>query len=68
MPEKRIVAKADRWDATLEKDIREALQDGRLPCAEAWAIARRRKVPRLTVANVCEALDIKIRPCQLGAF
>lgn len=68
MPEKRIVAKADRWDATLEKDIREALQDGRLPCTEAWAIARRLKVPRLTVANVCEALDIKIRPCQLGAF
>lgn len=67
-PEKRIVTKANQWDAQLEKDIREALKDGRLPCADAWAIARRRKVPRLTVANVCEALDIKIRPCQLGAF
>ena len=67
-PEKRIVTKANQWDAQLEKDIREALKDGRLPCADAWSIARRRKVPRLTVANVCEALDIKVRPCQLGAF
>ncbi|MCB2167832.1 MAG: hypothetical protein KQI78_09230 [Deltaproteobacteria bacterium] len=67
-PEKRIVTKPNQWDAQLEKDIREALKEGRLPCADAWAIARRRKVPRLTVANVCEALEIKIRPCQLGAF
>ena len=67
-PEKRIVTKPNQWDAKLEKDIREALKEGHLPCADAWAIARRRKVPRLTVANVCEALDIKIRPCQLGAF
>ena len=44
-PEKRIVTKPNQWDAQLEKDIREALKEGRLPCADAWAIARRRKVP-----------------------
>ena len=67
-PEKRIVKKADQWDAGLEKEIRAALRDGRLPCIEAWDIANRCQVSRLAVANVCEALAIKVRPCQLGAF
>lgn len=67
-PEKRIVKKADQWEAALEKEIRQALQDGRLSCAEAWSIARRRGISRLEVANVCEALALKVRPCQLGAF
>jgi hypothetical protein len=67
-PEKRIVKKADQWDAALEKEIRQALQDGRLPCADAWSIARQQGISRLAVGNVCEALGIKVRPCQLGAF
>ena len=67
-PEKRIVKKAEHWEAGLEQEIRDALQDGRLPCIDAWAIADRRRIPRLAVANVCEALAIKVRPCQLGAF
>jgi hypothetical protein len=67
-PEKRIVKKADKWDDGLEADIRAALKDGRLPCQDAWAIADRWQVSRLTAANVCEALGIKVRPCQLGAF
>ena len=67
-PEKRIVKKADQWDAGLEKEIRAALRDGCLPCSDAWAIADRRQLSRLAVANVCEALAIKVRPCQLGAF
>ena len=67
-PEKRVVEKADHWDAGLETEIRAALQNGRLPCAAAWSIADRWHVSRFAVANVCEALAIKIRPCQLGAF
>ena len=67
-PEKRIVKKADQWEATLEKEIRQALQNDRLSCAEAWSIARRRGISRFAVANVCEALAVKVRPCQLGAF
>ena len=67
-PEKRIVKAAAEWDPDLENDIRAALRDGRLPCAAAWSIARRHGLPRLEVANVCEALGIKVRPCQLGAF
>jgi hypothetical protein len=67
-PQKRIVQKAEEWDGGLEEEIRVSLKDGRLPCADAWAIADGRHIPRMAVANVCEALAIKIRPCQLGAF
>ncbi|MGD9332432.1 MAG: hypothetical protein PVJ53_14055 [Desulfobacterales bacterium] len=67
-PQKRIVTKAKQWDDALESSIRDALQNGRLSCADAWSIARRQKMPRLKVAGICEALEIKIKPCQLGAF
>jgi hypothetical protein len=67
-PDKRIVSKADQWPAELEADIRGALRNGRLPCVDAWALAERHAVSRMAVANVCEALALKIKPCQLGAF
>lgn len=67
-PEKSIVKAAGEWDPALEKDIRDALREGRLSCAAAWSIAQRHGMSRLGVANVCEALAIKVRPCQLGAF
>lgn len=41
---------------------------GRMSCSRAYEIARELKTGRPTVANACEALGIKITPCQLGAF
>jgi hypothetical protein len=67
-PQKRIVTAAAEWKPALEDDIRKVLRNGRLPCDAAWSIARRHGLSRLEVANVCEALGIKVRPCQLGAF
>ncbi len=52
----------------LEKAIRGALVGGRLPCAGAWQIADSRGMKRKDVCAACEALNIKIKPCQLGAF
>jgi hypothetical protein len=48
--------------------IRGRLADGRLPCKAAWEIAAERKVARMEVSSACEALKIRIKPCQLGAF
>ncbi len=67
-PRKRIVQPAAEIDPELVNEIRAALEDGRLRCETAWAIAARRQLPRLTVAEACEALKIKIGDCQLGAF
>lgn len=52
----------------LEAAIRGCLADGRLPCKAAWEIAADHKVARMKVSSTCEALNIRIRPCQLGAF
>jgi hypothetical protein len=52
----------------LEAAVRAALVDGRLPCVAAWEIAEKRGIGRIEVAEACEALRIKIKPCQLGAF
>ena len=67
-PGGRIVRPADRVEAGLEAAIRARLLDGRLPCESAWQIAADKKIPRLNVCSACEALKIKVKPCQLGAF
>jgi hypothetical protein len=48
--------------------IETALENDQLPCAAAWRIADDQAMPRLSVANACEMLGIRIKPCQLGAF
>ena len=67
-PRKRIVKPASTVAPDLADEIRAARVDGRLPCRSAWEIADRRGLKRLKVAEVCEALRIKISACQLGAF
>jgi PIN domain nuclease of toxin-antitoxin system len=39
-----------------------------LSCAAAWEIAKKINIPRMKVCAAAEALEIKIKPCQLGAF
>lgn len=67
-PDKRIVKAAEKVDAALQKAIEENLQDGRLSCENSWKIADQLGLPRMSVSETCEALKIKIKPCQLGAF
>ena len=67
-PQKKIVQPAKEIASDLKQVINDALSDGRLPCAAAWAIAKQLNLPRMKVSAACEALKIKIKPCQLGAF
>jgi hypothetical protein len=67
-PEKRVVRAARIIDPDLRKAIEEKLQNGKLSCADSWEIADQRRISRMTVSETCEALQIKIKPCQLGAF
>jgi hypothetical protein len=64
----KILKKNDAVSPELEKAVRDRLLEGRLPCAAAWEIATKFGMPRLHVSSACEALGIKIKPCQLGAF
>lgn len=65
---KTMIEPAGTVSAELENAIRGALVDGRLPCVASWKIAQQVNVPKMHVAAACEALNIRIKPCQLGAF
>ena len=67
-PEKKAVKPKQPEDQNLTEAIGGALVDGKLSCRDAWDIAHRLKVPKMAVSAACEALHVKIKPCQLGAF
>lgn len=67
-PVKGIVKPAERVPPDLEKAIRGALVNNRLSCASAWALAEKRRLKKMEISSACEALGIKIGPCQLGTF
>ena len=67
-PQKKIVQPAREVAPDLKQAINNALSDGRLSCAASWAIAKQLNLSRMKVSAACEALQIRIKPCQLGAF
>ena len=67
-PEKKAVKPKSPQNQDLEEAIRTALVEKKLSCRAAWDIAHRFNVPKMAVSAACEALNIKIKPCQLGAF
>lgn len=67
-PSKKVVKPKAPENQNLERAIQESLVDGDLSCEKAWEIARSFDVPKMTVSAACEQLEIKIKPCQLGAF
>jgi hypothetical protein len=67
-PEKKIVQPADTVSPELEAAITAEWKDGRLSCRTAWDIADRFGISRMEMASACEALAVKVSPCQIGAF
>ena len=52
----------------LETELRSRAKDGKIACAEAFAIAEKLGLPRKTVGDAATRLKIKIYNCQLGCF
>lgn len=67
-PEKKIVRPRESVSDELRRTITESLDTGLLPCREAFAISERMGLRKMDVSGACETLEIKIKPCQLGAF
>jgi hypothetical protein len=67
-PRKKIVTPALSVEKKMEAAIKKGLLNGRLPCNAAWQISEALALPKMQVSSTCEALNIKIKPCQLGAF
>jgi hypothetical protein len=65
---KKVVQPAQEIAPALKESIEAALQDEKLSCAVAWEIAGKLNIPRMKVCAACEALEIRVKPCQLGAF
>jgi hypothetical protein len=67
-PQKKILEPASPPPPAIAKALAEIAGDGRISCKDLWALARKLGVIRMDVAASCEALNIRIKPCQLGAF
>lgn len=67
-PEKKVVSGKEDVDPTLKRHIVNQVSEGRLSCRKAWEIASQSNVSKMHVSNACEAMNVKIAPCQLGAF
>jgi hypothetical protein len=67
-PEKKIVSPADAVAPEVEQALTAAALDGRIACETVWQIAHRLGIKRLALSAACEALGLKVKPCQLGAF
>ena len=67
-PKKKIVGPQQPVTEDLKNAISEALVRERLSCKSAWDIATRFNVHKMKISGACEAMDVKIKHCQLGAF
>lgn len=64
----KVVKPAEELGPDLVQAIQGRMEEGELSCRAAWDIAAELRTPKLEVAAVAEALEIKIVRCQLGAF
>lgn len=67
-PKKKILKPAKVVLPEMEKAVTSSVYQGRISCARCWEIAKELDVPKMSVSAACDAMSIKIKPCQLGAF
>jgi ribosomal protein S26 len=67
-PNKKIVKALGSVSEELKAAINKSLEGGKISCIKSWEIADKLDISRFSVSCACEALGIKIRDCQLGAF
>lgn len=67
-PQKKIAQAADSVSRELKTKLEASLVDNRISCLRCWEIATELSLKKIGVSEACEALGIKIKPCQLGAF
>ena len=67
-PGKSPMKVMDSVEEELKEAIDKELKEGRLSCKSAWEIASRLNITKMDVTSACNCLQIKISPCQLGAF
>lgn len=59
---------SEKREHALAEAIRASAEDGRIPCARAFGLARELKVPVGAVGRTADRIGIRIARCQLGCF
>ena len=67
-PVKRIVKRAGSIDPAIRQLIEGEMKNGCISCEFLLKIAEQNNILPVDVAGMCEALEVQIKPCQLGAF
>lgn len=67
-PKKKNLNPDVKISDALKKDILNGQKEGRISCRSCWDIARANKISRTDMGSACEKLEVRIKPCQLGAF
>jgi hypothetical protein len=65
---KRKPTMAESVPPKVEEAIRRRLENGSLTCEAAWEVAKETGTSKKKIGSICQALKIKVSPCQLGAF
>jgi hypothetical protein len=52
----------------MEKMFKEAGIENEITCPQAFALAKKHKIPKKDISEYCNSHKIKIRGCQLGCF
>jgi len=64
----KVVVAAAWIPPEIEAAINSRVKGNHISCLDLWEVAEEFKYPRLAIANVAEAMDLKFTPCQLGCF
>ena len=66
--QKNAVKPAQGVSPELQEAIKGSLVNNRISCNSCWEIAERFGIAKIDVSAACEALQVRISSCQLGAF
>ena len=67
-PDPKPVSQAAAVEPEVENELHQVTDGNPISCRKCWEIAAAHKAPRMAIARACNDHDLKIRPCQLGAF
>ena len=64
----KIVLRANGVPEEIETAVTSRSEEASISCKAAWELAGEFEYPRLGIANILEAMGLKVRKCQLGCF
>jgi hypothetical protein len=68
MKKKKMVKPATMVTHKLQSAIREAMEGDRITCKAAWDLAKNMSLTKMEISSACEAMGVRVKKCQLGAF